>query len=233
MLFPTLASGVFLALFGAPSVLAIQDLPLAYDVLPKPAPTLSIIQHKELHERFDGAPGLSNLLSSLGSDSMAIGPHDGDDDPFVPLRPTRVRRTPAAFEQINPTDVPTRLLAHNDNPPRARALTNAQLLARGLPPRSPRLNRHRSRAAHAHAHAPRQSPKPCTNPTGTLMMMGVDSPSATPFGPVGRMANSFGEYGLEPGSQPLEVVLRQCDAAGLPFEIETSVRALGGSYVRG
>lgn len=198
MLFPTLASGVLLALLGAPSVLAIQDLLPVDPLLELPLP-LGLRPDSPVHPRDDG-----------------ISPSD-------PLPPTRVRRAPAAFEHINPTDVVTRPLAHAHNAPRARALTNAQRLANGLPPLSPRRTR-RYRTP-----APRTSPKPCTNPTGTLMMTDIDSDVV--LGPVGSMANSFGEYGL--GSGPLEVVLRQCSAEGLPFEVETSVRASHVSCMRG
>ncbi|KAL1940940.1 hypothetical protein VTO73DRAFT_7576 [Trametes versicolor] len=219
MLFPTLASGVFLALLGAPSVLAIQDPPVnSLPELPIPIPSLPV-------------------LSSLGlrSDSPAyprddINPSDpSDSSDSDSLRPTRARPerprrapAPAAYEHINPTDLPTRTLVQADQiAPRARALTNAQRLANGLPPLAPRR---RQRSRDAHPHAPRTSPKPCTNPTGTLTVTDVDTGAGVPFGQVGSMANAFGEYGLAgvEGGGALNVVLLQCNSEGAPFEVQTT-----------
>ncbi|KAI0773025.1 hypothetical protein BD413DRAFT_310319 [Trametes elegans] len=131
----------------------------------------------------------------------------------VPVPPTRVRRA-LPDSALNPADIAVRALAAN--PADARPLTNGERLARGLPPRSPRLNSHGRRRA----LAARQSATPCalTQATGTIRVAGTDG-NARGF--VARTPNAFGEYSLtQDESAALSVVLLRCDSNSVPFDIQ-------------
>ncbi|KAI0643524.1 hypothetical protein C8Q79DRAFT_928637 [Trametes meyenii] len=138
----------------------------------------------------------------------------------VPVPPTRVRRAPdtAAF---NPTDLVPRSLAPADAA--LAHLTNAQRFARGLPPRSPRLNVPRRRRG---ALAARQSPTPCalSQATGTIQVNGAPAAAA---GSYVAGANAFGEYTLgNDAAAALEVVLLRCDSNTEPFDIRSGANGI-------
>ncbi|KAL1938240.1 hypothetical protein VTO73DRAFT_11884 [Trametes versicolor] len=135
-----------------------------------------------------------------------------------PVAPTRVRRYAPVEDAIsgyNPTEIVPRALAHN--PVDARALTNGQRLARGLPPRSPALNTRRR------ALAARQSPTPCmlVQATGTIQV--TDTVQGSVLGWVSSAANGYGEYGLTGDVlSALSIVLNLCDSNSSPFDITTA-----------
>ncbi|OSC97279.1 hypothetical protein PYCCODRAFT_1419807 [Trametes coccinea BRFM310] len=133
----------------------------------------------------------------------------------VPVAPTPVRRGLPELD-FNPAHLTPRSLALNPADPTPRVLTNAQRLARGLPPRSPALNRHSRRAR---ALAPRQSSAPCSLPQETGRIRAVGLPGDIY---VARTdANGFGEYGMtDDPSQALSVVLHRCTSNSDPFQIE-------------
>ncbi|KAI0350771.1 hypothetical protein OH77DRAFT_1430576 [Trametes cingulata] len=127
----------------------------------------------------------------------------------VPVAPSRVRRTVEDGEAFNPTGVVTRAVPLAG--PEAR-LTNAQRLARGLPPRAPHFNTRRR------ALAARQSSVPCPQVTGTILTKDLDG---NVFGYVAHAPNAFGEYGkTDNAADALSVVIRTCDTTA-PFEIDT------------
>ncbi|KAH9884496.1 hypothetical protein C8Q73DRAFT_749420 [Cubamyces lactineus] len=130
----------------------------------------------------------------------------------LPDAPTRVRRALPDSDLVNPTGIVTRSLPLS--PADAHGLTNAQRLARGLPPRSPRLNTRR-RALQA-----RQSATPCSLPQVSGLVQINDAASGSSIGYLSRAANSFGEYGLTTdASAALSVTLRRCDSLTDPFEL--------------
>ncbi|KAI0363803.1 hypothetical protein BV20DRAFT_975207 [Pilatotrama ljubarskyi] len=137
----------------------------------------------------------------------------------VPVAPSRVRRTVSDVEDYNPTGVVTRSIPLAG--PEA-SLTNAQRLARGLPPRSPHLNVRRR------ALAARQSPAPCPQVTGTIQAKDL---SGNVFAYVSRRPNAFGEYGkTDSAADALSVVVRTCDAPG-PFGLQTLNGAADHTYL--
>ncbi|KAJ8468806.1 hypothetical protein ONZ51_g9407 [Trametes cubensis] len=128
----------------------------------------------------------------------------------LPDVPTRVRRDTDSL--VNPTGVVTRSLPLS--PADAHGLTNAQRLARGLPPRSPRFNTRR-RALQA-----RQSATPCSLTQVTGIVQIDDAASGNSIGYLSRTANAFGEYELTTdASAALSVALRRCDSLTDPFEL--------------
>ncbi|KAI0325079.1 hypothetical protein GY45DRAFT_1340374 [Cubamyces sp. BRFM 1775] len=131
----------------------------------------------------------------------------------LPEAPTRVRRTlPESDAVLNPTGVVTRSLPLSQAD--VHGLTNAQRLARGLPPRSPLMNTRR-RALKA-----RQSATPCSLPQVTGIVQINDATSGSEIGYLSRTANSFGEYELTTdASAALSVALRRCDSLTDPFEL--------------
>ncbi|KAI0628289.1 hypothetical protein C8Q77DRAFT_1076862 [Trametes polyzona] len=140
----------------------------------------------------------------------------------VPLAPTRVRRAAAIPENdaLNPAGVVVRSLPHN--PSDLHGLTNAQRLARGLPPRSPALNTRRR------ALTARQSAAPCPLPQTTGTIRVTETATNNVLGFIGRQANNFGEYGVDgDAANALSVVLRRCESNDTPFDIET-VNGLSG-----
>ncbi|KAI0668055.1 hypothetical protein C8Q78DRAFT_269612 [Trametes maxima] len=132
----------------------------------------------------------------------------------LPQAPTRVRRAPdtAAFNpavSVSLVFTPASSVDH---------LTNAQRLARGLPPRSPRFNSRRR------ALAARQSPTPCalTQATGTIQVNGAGDAGSYVAG-----ANAFGEYTLaNDAAAALEVVLLRCNSNTEPFDIRSGTNGI-------
>lgn len=211
MLFPTL---VLLALLAVPGTLAVQGTPSSLIIVPT---TIEASLNWPTY-----IPAFEVRAKKFPLAELEVHARDDTSDLF---RPTRVRSALDAFAPLNgPTDVPLHALRQTLSQG-SRVLTNAQRLANGLPPLSPRRNLQR-----VHAHAPRQSPTPCTDPTGFIKM--TIATSGVLRGTVSETANDYGEYGLGPqGTSPLQVVLRRCGKhSGVPFEIETLVR---GSLSRG
>ncbi|KAI0824288.1 hypothetical protein BC628DRAFT_421893 [Trametes gibbosa] len=142
--------------------------------------------------------------------------------------PTPVRRAPDPVVphdlHFNPTGIALRPLAVN--PVSARAYTNAELLARGLPPRRPAFNKP-SRAQYAPRRRqgaqtqPQWNPKPSATPCKVQQETGIISvPEKAGF--VAHTVNSFGEYGLTNNIlEALRVVLKRCEGNNVPFEIAT------------
>ncbi|KAI0628259.1 hypothetical protein C8Q77DRAFT_1149227 [Trametes polyzona] len=126
---------------------------------------------------------------------------------------------------FNPTDeaIRTRPLAHNDVSAR-EPLTNAERIARRLPPQRPaalgrRPLRERTRAARDDDHRaphPRPSATPCKSSPKRGRLL------AFPLGFVSHATNEFGEYVMTSNpEEALVVVLKQCESNSAPFEIQT------------
>ncbi|KAI8970757.1 hypothetical protein BD414DRAFT_501984 [Trametes punicea] len=116
--------------------------------------------------------------------------------------PSRVRRDFVDGEGFNPSGIVLRPLSLATLDP-ARSLTNAQRLARGLPPR------------------PRQSATPCalSQPTGLVR---ITSESNTLSGYISATPNNYGQFTLTSSvSQALQVVLLRCNSDSEPFGIQT------------
>ncbi|KAI8970754.1 hypothetical protein BD414DRAFT_501977 [Trametes punicea] len=130
------------------------------------------------------------------------------------VAPSRVQRDVLHGDGFNPSGIIPRPLSLATLDP-ARSLTNAQRLARGLPPRSPRYNTRRR------ALATRQSATPCalSQPTGIIHVSSADN---SVNGYVAYSANSYGEYTITSSiTQALEVVLLRCNSDSEPFDIMT------------
>ncbi|KAI9065196.1 hypothetical protein FKP32DRAFT_1674846 [Trametes sanguinea] len=139
--------------------------------------------------------------------------------------PTPVRRD-ASADGFNPTDIVPKPIVQNAAAALGAGLTNAQRLARGLPPRSPRLNNRRSRAL-----AARQSPTPCSlsKPTGIIRVSSVNDNSIDSY--LSSVANSFGEYTVTTdASQALSVAVERCDSATGPFDLTALNSALTSQF---
>ncbi|OSD00535.1 hypothetical protein PYCCODRAFT_1371041 [Trametes coccinea BRFM310] len=149
----------------------------------------------------------------------AVGPSP------VPYAPTPVRRDVSA-DSFNPTDIVPKPIAQNAAAAIGAGLTNAQRLARGLPPRSPRLNTRRNRAL-----AARQSATPCTfsQPTGIIRVSSANDNSLNGY--ISSTANSFGEYTVTTdASQALSVAIQRCNSASGPFDMTALNGALSSQY---
>ncbi|KAL7284694.1 hypothetical protein ACG7TL_001998 [Trametes sanguinea] len=149
----------------------------------------------------------------------AVGPSP------VPYAPTPVRRDVSA-DSFNPTDIVPKPIAQNAATAIGAGLTNAQRLARGLPPRSPRLNTRRNRAL-----AARQSATPCTfsQPTGIIRVSSANDNSLNGY--ISSTANSFGEYTVTTDApQALSVAIQRCNSASGPFDMTALNGALSSQY---
>lgn len=185
---------------------------------------------------------LACIPAILGATVHVQVDHTASD---APLTPTRVRRAPDAVAiphdlHFNPVGIPLRPLAMMSSAVAARADTNAERMARGLPPRAPDFSKNKAaKRARTAGYAPgrRQDaatqpqwkPKPSATPcklrqeTGIVNVFGTNT---FEFGFIrNKGTNGDGEYGLT--SDPLEalvVVLKLCEGEKVPFEIATLVR---------
>ncbi|KAI8970753.1 hypothetical protein BD414DRAFT_233499 [Trametes punicea] len=131
------------------------------------------------------------------------------------LAPSRVRRD---IDSFNPSGLVSRALPLA-TPDAARSLTNAQRLARGLPPRSPRFGTRRR------ALAPRQSSTPCTlSPTtGVIRVTSAPEDGTSVVGYISRTPNSFGQYTVTASTdQALEIDIFPCHSYSEPFNIQAT-----------
>ena len=140
------------------------------------------------------------LVTALAVSALAA------PDAILPTRSTAVARS-------NPVDIVVRQLANNS----PVHLTNAQRLARGLPPKRPR-SFHEGRAIR-----PRQSSN-CVPVTGIIS---VTSDVDNANGYISRINNGFGEYTLTTDpSQALSVSFCQTESSSGFFNILALVRPL-------